>query len=135
MLIANVNSHSDINEVHKMMEEFLRKDIPAYFIFPDTEKVKYRINPLLESSLFGVAPEKLNIDLMKNFEESLKKNLQEGIEEMKNIRMTELSKKGFMSLETITLPLNIDSILEKIYAHGLHSLNNDEKEFLKQQKK
>jgi hypothetical protein len=136
MLIANVKSNSDIEEVHKIMEEFLRKDIPAYFIFPDSEKVKYRINPLLEASLFGENPNKLNIDLMKNFEDALKKNLREGMEELKKMKNIEPDIVPSMSnITSSTLPLNIDSILEKIYAHGLHSLNNDEKEFLKQQKK
>ncbi len=137
MLIANVSSTSPIDEVHKMMEEFLRKDIPAYFIFPDSEKVKYRISPLLEQSLFGkITNQDKNIDLMKNFEDALKKNLKLSMEEMKKLRMMELSNEGFMEdIDTPLKPLNVDSILDKIYAHGLHSLNNNEKEFLKKQKK
>ena len=31
--------------------------------------------------------------------------------------------------------LDIDQILDKIYAHGIHSLNKEEKEFLEKQKK
>jgi hypothetical protein len=139
MLIANVKSNAHIEEVHKIMEEFLRKDIPAYFIFPDSEKVKYRINPMLEASLFGETPDKLNIDLMKNFEDALKKNLKLSMEEIKKMKEMGITDTPMTpnigQLTSSTLPLNIDSILEKIYAHGLHSLNNNEKEFLKQQKK
>ena len=55
---------------------------------------------------------------------------------MKKLRMMELSNEGFMEdIDTPLKPLNVDSILDKIYAHGLHSLNNNEKEFLKKQKK
>jgi hypothetical protein len=58
------------------------------------------------------------------------------MEEMKKLRMMELAKEGFMGdIDSPLKPLNVDSILDKIYAHGLHSLNNNEKEFLKKQKK
>ncbi len=133
MLVANVKSNSSLDEVDKIMKEFLRKDIPCYFIFPHNDDVKYRINPILEQSLFNKPDENLNIDLMKNFEEALKKNLQDTMEEMKKIKMMELEKTGFPYPQTESL--DMDKILEKIYAHGLHSLNKNEKEFLKQQKK
>tara|TARA_R100001086_G_C11839091_1_gene258647 strand:- start:732 stop:1277 length:546 start_codon:yes stop_codon:yes gene_type:complete len=133
MLVANIQSVSDIDEVHKVLGEFLRKDIPCYFVFPHNDDIKYRINPLLEQNLFGKSSEELNINLIKNFEDTLKKNLQETMEEMKKIKMLDLEKSGFPFPKEENL--DMDTILEKIYAHGLHSLNKQEKEFLKQRKK
>ena len=52
---------------------------------------------------------------------------------MKKIKMLDLEKSGFPFPKEENL--DMDQILEKIYAHGLHSLNKEEKEFLKQQKK
>ena len=133
MLVANIKSNSSIEEVHKVMGEFLREDIPCYFVFPHQDDVKYRINPLLEKNLFGLPDEGVNVNLIKNFEQALKKNLQETMEEMKKIKMLDLEKSGFPFPKEENL--DMDQILEKIYAHGLHSLNKEEKEFLKQQKK
>ena len=135
MLIANVKSNVEITEAHKMMDEFLRKYITAFFIIPDSERVKYRMNPILENNLFGNS--KVDINFMKDIEESLRKNLGKGIEELK--KMEELSIQ--MSEIQNTTPkttmdnLDIDQILDKIYAHGIHSLNKEEKEFLEKQKK
>ena len=81
---------------------------------------KYRINPLLEQNLFGKSSEELNINLIKNFEDTLKKNLQETMEEMKKNKMLDLKKSGFPFPKEENL--DMDTILEKIYAHGLHSL-------------
>ena len=133
MLVANIKSTSSLDEVNKVMDEFLRKDIPCYFVFPHNDDVKYRINPILEQSLFGKKDENLNIDIIKNFEKTLQTNIQNAMEEMKKMRMVELKEGGFPYPKEENL--DVDKILEKIYAHGLHSLNKEEKEFLKQQKK
>jgi hypothetical protein len=135
MLIANIKSHSGTEEVHKLMEEFLRADIPAFFIIPNSDQVRYRMNPLLEKNLFS--SEKLNLNFMKNIEESLRKNLGKDFKDLKKMEELgmEIESINSQTPKTTMDNLNIDQILDKIHAHGIDSLNNEEKEFLEKPKK
>jgi|TARA_Y100000310_G_scaffold303229_1_gene341401 hypothetical protein len=141
-LIACIESYSSFNEVKSLLEEFLKPDIPAYFLMPKPRNLSYRLNPLLEQHLFsknnikksGTPPPEMIKELMDYFKKRalnnmdfLKHNMElSSIKEKYNPNTYKNTKIG---------TLDVDTILDKISRTGIGSITLTEKEFLDKQKK
>ena len=51
-LIACIESTASFKEINDLLNEFLKPEIPAYFLMPKPRNLGYRLNPLLEQHLF-----------------------------------------------------------------------------------
>ena len=140
-LIACIESHSSFEEISDLLEEFLKPQIPAYFLMPKPRKLSYRLNPLLESHLFGkmsstkppAPPPEMMQELLEYFRKRALDNLDffDGKIDLDRVKETynpDLYRKNKEILD-------IDVILDKINDRGIESLTDNEKEFLDKQKK
>lgn len=143
-LIACIESKLPFNEINELLSEFLKPEIPVYFLMPKPRNLGYRLNPILESHLFKKKIEnteqtnELMKELMDNFKKIRKKGLESFMSELdKNLKKTRLEIKPNMDtpIKNNIEILDIDVILDKIYDSGLDSLTINEKEFLNNQKK
>ena len=147
-LIACIESKLPFNEIDELLSEFLKPEIPVYFLMPKPRNLGYRLNPTLENHLFKKnlknteQTNELMKELMDNFKKIRKKGLDSFMSELnKNLDNSKLSIRpnkleGIMDyVENNVEILDIDIILDKIYDSGLDSLTINEKEFLHNQKK
>jgi len=147
-LIACIESKLPFNEIDELLSEFLKPEIPVYFLMPKPRNLGYRLNPTLENHLFKKnlknteQTNELMKELMDNFKKIRKKGLDSFMSELnKNLDNSKLSIRpnkleGIMDyVENNVEILDIDIILDKIYDSGLDSLTINEKEFLNNQKK
>jgi len=134
LIIANIQSELSLEDMHSLFVDTVKPEISAYFIIPNPQKVKYRLNPQLEGQLFGKVPENNNIkNFVEIFQKELVKNLQKMTEDM--IR-NQIKINDNTFTETIDeVKLELDDILDKIHAHGIHSLNEKELNYLNNQSK
>jgi hypothetical protein len=143
-LIACIESTSSFNEIKDLLDEFLKAEIPAYFLMPKPRNLAYRLNPLLEEHLFSKKK-------VKDFEAPPPEMIKELMEYFKKRAMDNLdffeNKMDLEFMETFIKPhrttpdhtkivenLDIDAILDKINERGLESLTINEKKFLDKQK-
>ena len=143
-LIACIESTLPFNEIDDLLSEFLKPEIPVYFLIPKPKNLGYRLNPILERHLFkknkqNIGPtDELMSELMKHFKKLKKDGLESFMFDLnKNLKGRSIGKKSNFigSMENTIEILDIDSILDKIYDTGLDSLTINEKEFLNNQKK
>ena len=143
-LIACVESRLPFNEINDLLSEFLKPEIPVYFLMPKPRNLGYRLNPILENHLFNKnlknsePTNELIKELMDNFKKLRKKGLESFMSELnKNLDNTKLRIRPNIreTIENNIEILDIDTILDKIYNSGLDSLTINEKEFLNNQKK
>mgnify|MGYP003121118588 CR=1 FL=1 len=143
-LIACIESRLPFKEINDLLSEFLKPEIPVYFLIPKPRNLGYRLNPILESHLFKKkienpeATNELMKELMDNFKKLRKKGLESFMSDLnKNLDNTRLRIRPNIreTIENNIEILDIDTILDKIYDSGLDSLTINEKEFLNNQKK
>ena len=140
-LIACIESQASFEEIKDLLDEFLKPDIPAYFLMPKPRKLAYRLNPILDSHLFGKLdntkppspPPEMMKDLLEYFRKRALDNLdffdeKINLESIKDV----YDPKLYHNSKEI---LDIDIILDKISDEGIKSLTDNEKEFLDKQKK
>jgi|TARA_R110002020_G_scaffold131188_1_gene293446 hypothetical protein len=143
-LIACIESTSPLNEIKDLLDEFLKPEVPAYFLMPKPRNLAYRLNPILEKHLFSKRNIKKedapNPEVLKELMEYFKKRAMDNLEFFEDKLDLEFIEKiskedledNFNRLENETL--DIDSILDKINEEGLNSLTINEKRFLDKQK-
>jgi len=143
-LIACIESTLPFKEIDDLLSEFLKPEIPVYFLIPKTKNLGYRLNPILERHLFkknkqNIEPtDELMSEIMKHFKKLKKDALGSFMFGLnKNLEGPLIGDKyNFIgSMENTIEILDIDTILDKIYDSGLGSLTINEKEFLNNQKK
>tara|TARA_R110000803_G_scaffold39315_5_gene84862 strand:+ start:6274 stop:6855 length:582 start_codon:yes stop_codon:yes gene_type:complete len=142
-LIACIESKLPFNEIDELLSEFLKPEIPVYFLMPKPKKLGYRLSPILERHLFkkntkNIEPtDELMTELMKHFKKLKKDGLKSFIVGLpKDGSPLVGDESNFINpMEKTIEILDIDSILDKIYDSGLGSLTINEKEFLNKQKK
>jgi hypothetical protein len=141
-LIACIESKASFDEIKNLLEEFLKPEVPAYFLMPKPRKLSYRLNPLLENHLFNEGNGKPNDmpspKMMEELMDYFKKRALENLDFLKHNMDLSSIKEAYaphMYNETIDEILDIDIILDKINEKGLESLTINEKEFLDKQKK
>ena len=136
VLIANINSEFSIEDIHSLFVDMVNPEIVAYFIIPNPQSVKYRLNPMLESQLFGKQPENTIKSFVELFQKELMKNLQKLSDDISSKNIIVKSPNITPSREAVEeISLELDDILDKIHAHGIHSLNDSELNFLNNQSK
>jgi len=141
-LIACIESTAPFNEIKDLLDEFLKPEIPAYFLMPKPRNLAYRLNPILEQHLFSklkkfdTPPPEMIKELMEYFKKRAMDNL-DFFEDKMDLEFMEQFVKSdlednFDRFENETL--DIDYILDKISEKGLSSLTINEKNFLDKQK-
>jgi hypothetical protein len=136
LLIANINSEFSIEDIHSLFVDTVNPEIVAYFIIPNPQNVKYRLNPMLESQLFGKHPENTIKSFVELFQKELIKNLQKLSNDISTKNIIVNSTHTTHSIKEVEEnSLELDDILDKIHAHGIHSLNDKELNFLNSQSK
>ena len=140
-LIACIESQASFEEISDLLDEFLKPQIPAYFLMPKPRKLAYRLNPLLESHLFGKLgttkppspPPEMMRELLEYFRKRALDNLDFFDEKIDLDMVKETYNPDLYSMNNEIL--DIDVILDKINDSGIGSLTYNEKEFLDKQKK
>jgi len=140
-LIACIESQASFEEISDLLDEFLKPQIPAYFLMPKPRKLAYRLNPLLESHLFGKLgttkppspPPEMMRELLEYFRKRALDNLDFFDEKIDLDMVKETYNPDLYSMNNEIL--DIDVILDKINDSGIGSLTDNEKEFLDKQKK
>ena len=143
-LIACIESTASFGEIKDLLDEFLKVEIPAYFLMPKPRNLAYRLNPLLEQHLFTKKkvkdfdpppPEMIKV-LMEYFKKRAMDNLDFFENKMDLEFMEEFIKPHRTTNDHTMLDenLDIDSILDKINERGIESLTINEKNFLDKQK-
>jgi len=141
-LIACIESQSSFDEIKDLLEEFLKPEIPAYFLMPKPRNLSYRLNPLLDQHLFGKPvgkkTEEPTSEMINELMEYFKKRAMENMSLFDNKLDLEMIKQTYEPIgdwdKTNEEILDIDVILDKINKEGLGSLSNNEKNFLDKQK-
>ena len=140
-LIACIESAASFDDIKSLLEEFLKPEIPAYFLMPKPRNLSYRLNPLLESHLFNKHKIKRNDtpspEMMDELMDYFKKRALDNLDFLKHNMDLSSIKEAYnpgIYNETRGEILDIDVILDKINEKGLKSLTNNEKEFLDKQK-
>jgi len=141
-LIACIESNASFNEINELLEEFLKPEIPAYFLMPKPRNLGYRLNPLLEQHLFSKKKlKKLDTpppEMIKELMEYFKKRTMDNIDFFKdNLDLNDIKEtyKPYDKWVTKRETLDVDTILDKISKDGIGSITLNEKEFLDNQKK
>ena len=148
-LIACIESHASFTEIKDLLEEFLKPEIPAYFLMPKPRNLAYRLNPLLEKHLFGnkkggkksklTPPPEMIQELMEYFRKKALDNINFSFNDKINLDMSKYDSRNTYERggEWDISPeiLDVDIILDKINEKGIESLTIKEKEFLNKQKK
>jgi|TARA_R110002020_G_scaffold110854_2_gene256098 hypothetical protein len=140
-LIACIESQASFEEISDLLDEFLKPQIPAYFLMPKPRKLAYRLNPLLDSHLFGkvgttkppAPPPEMMRELLEYFRKRALDNLDFFDEKIDLDMVKETYNPDLYSMNNEIL--DIDVILDKINDSGIGSLTDNEKEFLDKQKK
>ena len=148
-LIACIESHSTFNEIKELLEEFLKPEIPAYFLMPKPRNLSYRLNPLLEKHLFKskkvskksnlTPPPEMIEELMEYFRKRALENMNFSLNDVRDGKKINLdmlketyAPQGVWDINEEIL--DVDVILDKINKEGIGSLTINEKEFLDKQK-
>ena len=136
IIIMQVNSRMDFDEIDGILKEFLLKEVSTYFLMPKPRKLGFRLDDKLEEHLFGkniqTNTKQINPEVAKALSEQLKHIIDN---KFKNL-VTELDKPVRINKIIQSLrPLNIDILLDKIIDDGLESLTQEELEFLNNYKK
>ena len=142
-LIACIESQASFNEIKDLLEEFLKPDIPAYFLMPKPRNLSYRLNPLLENLLFGKSKtkkiEEPTSEMLKELMDYFRKRAMDNMDFFENKLDLEMIKQTYEPVGVWPTNnseiLDIDVILDKINDRGIESLTDNEKEFLDKQKK
>ena len=141
-LIACIESQASFNEIKDLLEEFLKPDIPAYFLMPKPRNLSYRLNPLLENHLFGKSKTKKidepSSEMLKELMDYFRRRAMENLNFFENKLDLEMIKQTYEPSGVWPTSnneiLDIDVILDKINERGIDSLTINEKEFLNKQK-
>mgnify|MGYP003118551649 FL=1 len=141
-LIACIESQASFNEIKDLLEEFLKPDIPAYFLMPKPRNLSYRLNPLLENHLFGKSKIKKidepSSEMLKELMDYFRRRAMENLNFFENKLDLEMIKQTYEPSGVWPTSnneiLDIDVILDKINERGIDSLTINEKEFLNKQK-
>ena len=111
-LIACIESTSSFNEIKDLLDEFLKAEIPAYFLMPKPRNLGYRLNPLLEQHLFSK-------NKLKDFDAPPPEMIKELMEYFKKRAMDNLdffeNKMDLEFMETFIKPHRTTSDHTKIY--------------------
>jgi len=144
-LIACIETHSPFKEVKEVLEEFLKPEIPAYFLMPKPRNLSYRLNPLLEKHLFKnkktsqknnlTPPPEMIEELMEYFKKRALDNVNFSFNDRINLDILKEIHPMAENDEVNSEILDIDVILDKINNEGIGSLTINEKNFLDKQKK
>ena len=141
-LIACIASTASFEEINDLLGEFLKPEIPAYFLMPKPRNLGYRLNPLLEEHLFSKNKiKKLDIpppEMMKELMEYLQKRGLGNLDLFKDNVDLNFIKETYKPYDKWVIKhetLDVDAILDKISRGGLKSITINEKEFLDNQKK
>ena len=140
-LIACIESQASFEEIRNLLEEFLKPQIPAYFLMPKPRKLAYRLNPLLESHLFGRLDFRKYTppppEMMKDLLDYFRKRTFDNLDIFDKKIDLEMIKEAYNPdlYQNHNEILDIDVILDKISNKGIESLTDNEKEFLDKQKK
>lgn len=139
-LIVHFTSDIEFLELKRLLDLGIHSECDLYLFFNYNEKFSVKMQPEIFNHLFdwNKESESVNMDLRDN--DISKLGVGPGSEEM-NIIMTRMDFDPFMDLheklfknppkiKKNELPLDMDSILEKITTKGINSLTKREKEFL-----
>lgn len=139
-IIAHFTSDFEFEELKKLLDLAIHNECDLYLFFNYNEKFSVKMQPPIFTHLFdwNVNSESVNMDLRDN--DLSKTGVAPNQDDIK-IMMMDMGFDPFAELnETLfkkprtkknELPLDVDTILEKISLKGIDSLTKREKEFLK----
>ena len=130
-LIACIESHSSFEEISDLLEEFLKPQIPAYFLMPKPRKLSYRLDSNLEDHLFNDGKVKRKSNINPEIAKLLQQQLKNIVDSRFKNLITDLDKPVKMGkIKKNLRPMSVDNLLDKIIDEGLDSLTHAELEFL-----
>jgi len=137
-IIIHFTSDFEFDELKRLLDLAIHSECDLYLFFNYNEKFSVKMQPPIFTHLFdwNVNSESVNLDLRDN--DLSKVGVAPNQDDIKIMMMgfdpfAELQETLFKKPRSkkIDLPLDVDSILEKITKKGIESLTKREKEFLK----
>ena len=134
VIIMCLKSKMSFEEIEDILQEFLDKNISAFFIMPKPRKLGYRLEKNLEDHLFNKKGQK-KPTLRKTISPQLSRELSKQLKSIVDSRLKLI--KHVLDHNPVKPPKSVlvqsftlDSLLDKINDKGIESLTESELEFL-----